>query len=149
MSRYNKLCGELQHLAHRISQLDPQDTFRKSHEEDLLAKLYAIGVLNSLNSFSDILNKLTVSAICRRRLPVIMTRIKMCENVNVATQYIEQGHVRVGPEVVTDPAFLVTRYVEGIVRLTVGIWKILLPGLIRPRLKSTLWHIGMKWMIMM
>ncbi len=29
-----------------------------------------------------------------------------------ANKFIEQGHVRVGPEVVTDPAFLVPRYIH-------------------------------------
>lgn len=75
---------------------------------------------------------------CRRRLPVVMVRLKMSENLQEAVTFIEQvmrlralsvlyvcplglgpdrknwmlckGHVRVGPEVVTDPAFLVTRY---------------------------------------
>lgn len=32
-----------------------------------------------------------------------------------ATKFIEQGHVRVGPEVVKDPAFLVTRSLEDFV----------------------------------
>lgn len=32
-----------------------------------------------------------------------------------AVKFIEQGHVRVGPEVVTDPAFLVTRNMEDFV----------------------------------
>jgi hypothetical protein len=29
----------------------------------------------------------------------------------MATKFVEQGHVRVGPQVVKDPAFLVTRYI--------------------------------------
>ena len=41
-----------------------------------------------------------------------MMRIKMAEHLKEAVTYIEQGHVRVGPEVVTDPAFLVTRNME-------------------------------------
>jgi U3 small nucleolar ribonucleoprotein protein IMP3 len=31
--------------------------------------------------------------------------------VRQGVKFIEQGHVRCGPEVITDPAFLVTRYV--------------------------------------
>jgi U3 small nucleolar ribonucleoprotein protein IMP3 len=30
---------------------------------------------------SDVEHKMTVSAFCRRRLPVVMTRLKMSENV--------------------------------------------------------------------
>jgi U3 small nucleolar ribonucleoprotein protein IMP3 len=28
-----------------------------------------------------------------------------------AVKFIEQGHIRVGPDTVTDPAFMITRYV--------------------------------------
>lgn len=35
-----------------------------------------------------------------------------------AITYIEQGHVRVGPQVITDPAFLVTRAMEDLVTWT-------------------------------
>lgn len=31
-----------------------------------------------------------------------------------AVKFVEQGHVRVGPEVITDPAYLVTRFVSNI-----------------------------------
>lgn len=40
----------------------------------------------------------------RRRLPVVMVRLKMSETLTEAATYIEQGHVRVGPHAVTDPA---------------------------------------------
>lgn len=39
----------------------------------------------------------------------------MSESMKEATKYIEQGHVRVGPEVVKDPAFLVNRSLEDFV----------------------------------
>jgi len=41
-----------------------------------------------------------------------MVRAKMSETIKEAVTLIEQGHVRVGPNVVTDPAFLVTRTFE-------------------------------------
>lgn len=55
-------------------------------------------------------NEVTASSFCRRRLPVVMVRSKMCGSVQMATKFVQQGHVRIGPEVVKDPAFLVTRY---------------------------------------
>lgn len=39
----------------------------------------------------------------------------MTEHIKGATELIEQGHVRVGPQVVTDPAYLVTRNMEDFV----------------------------------
>lgn len=56
-------------------------------------------------------DKVTASSFCRRRLPVVMVRNKMSESIRMAVKLIEQGHIRVGPELVKDPAFLVTRYV--------------------------------------
>jgi U3 small nucleolar ribonucleoprotein protein IMP3 len=58
---------------------------------------------------SDVEHKVTVSAFCRRRLSVVMHRLGMAQNLEHAARLIEQQHVRVGTEVVTDPAFLVTR----------------------------------------
>ena len=39
----------------------------------------------------------------------------MSENIKNATLMIQQGHVRVGSEIVKDPAFLVTRALEDFV----------------------------------
>ena len=70
-----------------------------------------MGIVNSTASLSAI-EKLSVSSFCRRRLPVVMVRLKMSETLKEATTFIEQGHVRVGPNVITDTAFLVTRTFE-------------------------------------
>lgn len=39
----------------------------------------------------------------------------MSETIKGATKLIEQGHVRIGPELVKDPALLVTRNLEDFV----------------------------------
>ena len=41
-----------------------------------------------------------------------MVRLKMSETLREAVTFVEQGHVRVGPDTVTDPAYLVTRSME-------------------------------------
>lgn len=51
----------------------------------------------------------------RRRLPSVLVNLKFAEHLKEAVTHIEQGHVRVGPETVTDPAFLVTRNMEDFV----------------------------------
>ncbi|KAK0498262.1 hypothetical protein EDD18DRAFT_1156952 [Armillaria luteobubalina] len=112
--KYNKLCGSLRSFAHRLSVLPAQDPFRPRMESQLLAKLYDMGVLNSTAKLSDV-DKITVTAFCRRRLAVFMCMTKMTETVSAAAKFIEQGHVRVGPDTITDPAFLVTRRMEDFV----------------------------------
>ncbi|KAK2680952.1 RNA-binding S4 domain [Fusarium oxysporum f. sp. vasinfectum] len=100
--------------------LPPENATRRKHEELLLNKLYDMGVLSSASKLSAVENSVTVSAFARRRLPVLMTRLRMAETVQAATKMIEQGHVRVGTETVTDPAYLVTRGMEDFVTWTVG-----------------------------
>lgn len=113
-SSYNRLAGKLRHLAHRIALLPPESPFRRKQEDLLLEKLHDMGLLGiggeGKGKLSDVERKITVSAFCRRRLGVVMTRLRMSETVSAANKFVEQGHVRVGTEVVTDPAFLVTRY---------------------------------------
>jgi hypothetical protein len=45
--KYNRLCGQLRQLAHRLSLLDAEDPVRRRHEELLLEKLWDIGLLGS------------------------------------------------------------------------------------------------------
>ncbi|KAF9135457.1 30S ribosomal protein S4 [Linnemannia elongata] len=112
--KYNKLCGSIKSLANKISLLPPQDPFRSKQEEVLLEKLYNMGIITAQKQFSQV-DKITVSAFCRRRLPIVMCRLKMAETVKEAVTFVEQGHIRVGPETVSDPAYLVTRNMEDFV----------------------------------
>lgn len=117
-TKYNQLCGNLKQLAHRLAALPPDSAFRRKHENLLLSKLHEMGLLPSTASIaklSEVEKNVSVSAFCRRRLPVVMTRLRMAETVQAATKLIEQGHVRVGTEPVTDTAFLVTRNMEDFV----------------------------------
>ncbi|KAF2134595.1 hypothetical protein P153DRAFT_427271 [Dothidotthia symphoricarpi CBS 119687] len=117
--KYNQLCGSLRQLAHRLANLDPSDPFRRKHEDLLLEKMFDMGILGTggggRGKLSDVEHKLTVSAFARRRLPVVMTRLRMADHIQGAIKMIEQGHVRVGTDVVTDPAYLVTRNMEDFV----------------------------------
>ena len=106
-----------------MTQLPEADPFRGKHEASLLGKLYELHIVDSTAKVSDVDAKVTVSAFCRRRLAVVMCKLRMAQTVKMvrrgttgeltaqATQYVEQGHVRVGPDTITDPAFLVNRCV--------------------------------------
>ena len=111
--KYNQLAGSLRQLAHKLAALDPADPFRRKKEDELLSKLFDMGILGTggggRGKLSDIEHKITVSAFARRRLPVVMTRLRMADHVQSAVDLIEQGHVRVGTDVITDTAYLVTR----------------------------------------
>lgn len=70
-----------------------------------------MAVLPTKKSLAQV-DQLSTAAFCRRRLAVVMVRLRMAQTVKEAAAFIEQGHVRVGPETVTDPAFHVTRSME-------------------------------------
>lgn len=75
-----------------------------------------MGILKQSRSqgagLSSVEKDVTVSAFARRRLPVVMVRTGMVETVQAAVKFVEQGHIRVGTQVVDDPAFLMTRGME-------------------------------------
>jgi len=112
--KYEKMAYTIRGLAHRIKKLETTDPFRLKMTELLLDKLYNCGILPTKQSLSQC-DELGAASFCKRRLPVVMTRLKYAERVIDATRFIEQGHVRVGPETVNDPAFLVTRNMEDFV----------------------------------
>ena len=144
-SRYNKLAGMATRLVAKLKELPADDPFRIKVTDQMLEKLYLLGVIPTRQSMDKVwemqphhpcvpvclchcgclcglrfpvvgqVEHLSASAFCRRRLPVVMVRLHMCETLKEAVTFIEQGHVRVGPEVVTDPAFLVTRSLQDFV----------------------------------
>jgi U3 small nucleolar ribonucleoprotein protein IMP3 len=114
---YNRIVGMITKLSAKLKTLPADNAFRIAMTDQLLEKLVNMGLINTEKSLRKA-DEVTVSAICRRRLPVVMTRLKMAENLKVAVTYVEQGQVRVGPNVVTDPAFLVSKSLEDYVTWT-------------------------------
>ena len=112
--KYNKIVGMVTRLTNVLKQLDASDPVRISLTEQLLEKLDSMGVILTKKSLAQT-EKLAASAFCRRRLSVVMMRMKMAETLKEACTFIEQGHVRVGTETVTNPAFHVTKNMEDFV----------------------------------
>ncbi|GAB4832457.1 hypothetical protein Ancab_006477 [Ancistrocladus abbreviatus] len=113
-NRYSSVCGMVQKLVNILKQMDPRDPFRIEMTDLLLEKLYNMGVISNRKSLA-VCDRLSVSSFCRRRLATVLVQLKFAEYLKEAVTYVEQGHVRVGPEIVTDPAFHVTRNMEDFV----------------------------------
>lgn len=88
--RYNKLCGHVRKLTTRIKKLNPRDPFRIKLTKDMLNKLYNMGVITTQKNLG-LCERITATAFCRRRLPVVMVRLKMSETLREAVNLIEQG----------------------------------------------------------
>ena len=110
-SSYSRIVGMCTKLAAKLKTLKSDDPFRVAMTDQLLTKLSDLGLIDQSTSLKKA-EDLTASALCRRRLPVIMVRLKMAETLKTAVTFVEQGQVRVGPHVVTDPAFLVSKSTE-------------------------------------
>lgn len=78
----------MRQYAHRLSSLPAQDPFRAKMEGQLLSKLYDMGILNMSSKLSDVENKITVAAFCRRRLAVVMCMLKMAETVSTVGAHL-------------------------------------------------------------
>ncbi|KAF5300601.1 hypothetical protein FQR65_LT09133 [Abscondita terminalis] len=113
-AKYNKLARNIRELGRKIKEVDAKDPFRTQASARLLEKLYVLGLIPTKWDLG-LVEKVSAASFCRRRLPVVMVRNKMSETIKNAVKLIEQGHVRVGPELVTDPALLVTRTLEDFV----------------------------------
>eukprot|EP00992_Anisonema_acinus_P002466 TRINITY_DN1072_c0_g1_i1.p1 TRINITY_DN1072_c0_g1~~TRINITY_DN1072_c0_g1_i1.p1 ORF type:complete len:199 (-),score=29.54 TRINITY_DN1072_c0_g1_i1:94-690(-) len=110
-SRYRKIAGRAQSLAHTLKYLPATSKVRIQLTKELLGKLHAMGVIKNGENLSEVVG-LTVASFARRRLPVVLHEANMANSVKAAVELVEQGHVRVGIDRVTDPAFLVPRKLE-------------------------------------
>jgi U3 small nucleolar ribonucleoprotein protein IMP3 len=113
----NKLCGKINSMANELGLLSEEDPVRKSLATSLYKRLHALGILlddrEDHTPLKELSGLVTVAAFARRRLAVIMvSNLKMSENLKEATSFIEQGHVRIGPETVVNPGCLITRNME-------------------------------------
>ncbi|KAH8853676.1 U3 small nucleolar ribonucleoprotein IMP3 [Schistosoma japonicum] len=110
---YNKLSRKIREIAEKLKNIDENDPWRAEMTELLTAKLHNLGLIPTRRSLM-LASKVNASSFCRRRLSVIVMRSKMAETMKAAVTFVEQGHVRVGPDIVRDPAYLVTRLVNSV-----------------------------------
>uniref|UniRef100_A0A1A9WN87 U3 small nucleolar ribonucleoprotein protein IMP3 n=1 Tax=Glossina brevipalpis TaxID=37001 RepID=A0A1A9WN87_9MUSC len=113
-NKYVKLSREVRELVEKIAKLDKNDPFKGEASFLLSEKLYSMGLISDKIDL-EAASRVSASCFCRRRLPVIMVKNKLSENLKNATALIEEGHVRVGIEMMKDPAFLVSRNLEDFV----------------------------------
>ncbi|KAL0230492.1 hypothetical protein PCE1_004051 [Barthelona sp. PCE] len=106
--KYNHLAGEITSFVNFLKQMESNDPMRVRYTQFLLDKLWEMGLISAKTSLVSC-EKLGPAAFARRRLATVLVTQKFSPNLQKATEMIEQGHIRVGPNVITDPAFLVNR----------------------------------------
>ena len=111
LKKYNRICGQIKRIVSKLMLLKQTDEYRIKKTQDLLTRLYNIGLIKSKNSLKDV-DEIGTSRFCRRRLAVVLFRNKYCESIKQAVTYIEQGQLQIGTDVVYNPAMMVTRNME-------------------------------------
>ena len=110
-SKYNNICGMITKTVAKLKTLPQDDAHRIEKTQQLLTKMYEMGVISDMTNLSSV-EKIPVSAFCRRRLPVVMVKMHLWPTIKRAAELVEQGHISVGIETITDPAFHVNRSME-------------------------------------
>ena len=72
------------------------------------SRSFDMGVITNTKSLK-LCEKLTVSAFCRRRLAVVLTRLKMAESMREAVQFVEHGRESRSHARVLSPCLLTTQ----------------------------------------
>ncbi|KAA6375422.1 MAG: putative U3 small nucleolar ribonucleoprotein IMP3 [Streblomastix strix] len=110
-TQFNKLSGLISSFVTRLRRLGENDAVRIDLTAALLEKCYNLGVIKSKKNLA-LVEQIPASVFAQRRLSVMMVTSKMAQTNKEAVTFIEQGHVRVGLNIIHDPAFIVTRAME-------------------------------------
>jgi len=114
---YNNLCHKIWKLCQKISSLGVEDVFRNHCSHELISKLFSMALIKTKRLKKC--NSVNVKSFCRRRLAVYVVQSGMFSGpLSTAVKYVKHGHIRVGPNVVTDPAFLVSKTHEDFISWT-------------------------------
>merc|ERR1719273_285115 len=83
LSMYGRLCYSIKQIANALIELEPDDPYRVQTSEDLLNKLYEMGLIANTATIGNALN-IKTRHFCQRRLPVVMVRLKMTQRISEA-----------------------------------------------------------------
>ena len=100
------------HRARRLLAL-PEEV-RKKEEEQLLRKLYQLGVLPENATLDDVLG-LTAEHFLERRLQTIVYKKGLARTIWQARQLIVHGHIAIGGRRIRSPGYLVPRDQEDLI----------------------------------
>lgn len=103
---YFKLSLEIKKVAQDIIDIK-DEAIRVRLTNALIEKVYSMSLIKTKRIKKCL--AIDVKAFCRRRLPVYIVQSGMFNGpISTAIKYVEHGHIRIGPQVVRDPAAFVT-----------------------------------------
>ncbi len=107
----------IRRLARSLLGLPPEE--RKLREQQLISRLYKMGLLPEGSSLDDVLG-LKVEDILERRLQTVVYRKGLAKTIYQARQFIVHGHVYIKGRRVTSPGYLVPRDEEDLIEVPIA-----------------------------
>ena len=67
--------------------------------------LYELGLIQNPKATLNELKTFEAATLMTRRLPVVLKTLKMAPTIEAAVNFVEHGHVRIGPTMVKEVSF--------------------------------------------
>jgi U3 small nucleolar ribonucleoprotein protein IMP3 len=112
--RYLRLVGLIRGLLTQLRYLPSDSKVRLQITQELVRKVYDMALIHDPRGLAEV-DKIGVEAFCKRRLSSQLVGLRMAGNARIASDFVEHGHVRVGPTQVRDAAFLVPRSLDDLI----------------------------------
>jgi small subunit ribosomal protein S4 len=113
--RQETLLSKFRGIARTLIGQTPEE--RKKMEDELLARLKKLGVLDETAVLDNVLD-LTIEDILERRFQTIVFRKGLAKTMQQARQLIGHGHMAIGNRRVTTPGYIVPKSEEGQISYT-------------------------------
>jgi small subunit ribosomal protein S4 len=110
--RHRSMLSKYRSLARGL--LGKTEDQRKDMENQILKKLYSIGVIQENSTLDDILD-LAIEDILERRLQTVVFRRGLAKTISQSRQFINHGHISVGERRITVPSYVVEREDEEVI----------------------------------
>jgi U3 small nucleolar ribonucleoprotein protein IMP3 len=101
-------------IVYFLKKLESSDNLRVEITDRILSTLESLGVIPFKKSINQ-LERLSTASFLRRRLIVIIVQLHFAKTLKDANNLVTQGHIRVGPTIVTDPDTLVTKNMQNFI----------------------------------
>ncbi len=111
LRKYRRVARDL--LA-RVDMPGREGEYAKAKAQQIIKKLYRLGILDEDAILDDILN-LSVEDFLERRLQTIVYRQGLANTIKQARQLIVHGHIAISGRRVTSPSYIVKREEEGMI----------------------------------
>ncbi|EPR79714.1 S4-like ribosomal protein [Spraguea lophii 42_110] len=112
---YKKLVSLIKKIS---TQIVLQNKNKAPITNTLINRLYNLNLIKNKKLVDC--HKIQISNFCERRLPVVLLRNKMVQNLKDAVRYVQQGHVKIGNNIIRDDNYLVDGNTEAIVQWNKG-----------------------------